>query len=130
MIALDTNVLARALIDDPAAPAQSDAVRKRLARETQLFVPAVVQAELVWVLETAFELNKSEVLALLDHLHVNRAYLLESEPAFTAALTQFRSSAAGFADCLILASARIREAALLTFDRKLGRLPGTQLLAP
>lgn len=129
MITLDTNVLARALVDDPAAPAQSDAVRKILVREHQFFIPVVVQVELVWVLETAFELNKDEILGLLDHLHVNRVFLLENEAAYSAALTEFRNGTAGFADCLILIAARGRDAALLTFDRKLGRMPGAQILA-
>ena len=129
MITLDTKVLARALVDDPAAPAQSDAVRKILVREHQFFIPVVVQVELVWVLETAFELNKDEILSLLDHLHVNRVFLLENEAAYSAALTEFRNGTAGFADCLILIAARGRDAALLTFDRKLGRMPGAQILA-
>lgn len=128
MITLDTNVLARALVDDPAAPAQCAAVRKRLAREDQVFIPVVVQVELVWVLETAFELDKAEVLAVLDHLHANRVFVLENEPAYAAALAEFRNGTTGFADDLILMAARSHNAALLTFDRKLGRLPGAQIL--
>lgn len=129
MIAPDTNVLARALVNDPKSPKQSAAARARLAREPELFIPAVVQAELVWVMETAFELTKPEVLAVLEHLHDNAAYQLENEVAFVGALSLFRTGPANFSDYLILVAARTEETPLLTFDKKLARAAGAQLLA-
>ena len=79
MIALDTNVLVRILVDNPGQPAQVDAARALASRAKQVFVPLVVQIEPVWVLESGYALSKEAVVQALEHLEVNQAFVLEDE---------------------------------------------------
>ena len=126
MIAVDTNVLVRGLVDDPGEPRQVASARAALARARQVQVSQVVQVETVWVLETAYGLPKSEVLAVLEHLRGNVGFQLQQRAQFEAALAEFRHGTADFADYLILSDSRARKSKLLTFDKRLLKSPGTQ----
>ncbi len=128
-VTLDTNVLARVMVDDSTAPAQCAAARKALAAATAVFVPQVVQIELCWILETAFGLRHAEVASVLRALQSTPRVELEHRPSFDAALAQFATDAAwGFADAMIAAAAAKQQTTLLTFDKKLARLSGTAVL--
>ena len=54
MIAVDTNVLVRLLINDPNSQTQVSLAKALLKRAGQVYVPQIVQIEMVWVLETAY----------------------------------------------------------------------------
>lgn len=126
MIAVDTNVLVRVLVDDPGQKAQVAAARSRVKRAGRVWVPQIVQAETVWVLETAYGLDRTTILRVLKHLRSNQAYVLQSEEAFASALSEFTERRADFADYLILAECRAAGHALVTFDKRLREAPGTQ----
>lgn len=130
MIAVDTNVLVRVLIDDARQRAQTDAARKRVRAAKQVFVPQIVQVECVWVLETAYRMPKEAVVGVLAHLYNNSAFVLQHTEIFLTALQWFRQNNADFADCLILAESRNEGYDLLTFDKRLGKQQGTLLLTP
>ena len=68
MIAIDTNVLVRVLIDEPSQAAHITAARALVADAGNVFVSQVVLIETVWVLESAYQLPKAEVLRALDGL--------------------------------------------------------------
>lgn len=73
MIAADTNIMVRVLVDDPEQPEQV-AIARRLASEAkQLFVAQIVAVEMVWVLQSAYKLDKSTIVQLLEHLLHNSA---------------------------------------------------------
>ena len=128
-ITLDTNVLARVLVDDPAAPAQCAAARKALAAATAVFFPQTVQIELCWVLETAFGLRHAELVRVLEALRANPRVQIEYRSTFEAVLARFSADAAwGFADCMIATAAAAHDAALVTFDKRLARLAGVPVL--
>ena len=128
MIAVDTNVLVRILVDDPGQSGQAQAARRIASEAAQLFVPQIVQVEMVWVLQSAYGMNKSDVIRALDHLLHNRAFELQAEDHFLEALGLFKDANIDFADCLILAESQAVKAPLVTFDKKLGRLSGVQLV--
>ena len=77
MIAIDTNVLVRILIDDPEEMAQTQAARKLARIAGTVYVPQIVQVECVWVLETAYHINKSDILRILEHVSENNAFILK-----------------------------------------------------
>lgn len=129
MIALDTNVLVRALVDDPTAPRQCAAARSLLGKEPEAFVPTLVQAELIWVLESTYGLDKTAIVEVLEHLRDNTAYRLQDEPQFVDALAAYIRGSAGFVDYLILVVAKANAAKLLTFDKRFARADGVQLLS-
>ena len=128
-VTLDTNVLARVLVDDAEAPEQCAAARKALASAKLVFIPQVVQIELCWLLESAFGLRHTEIANTLRVLQVNPRIELEHHEAFDATLERFAGDTAwGFADCMIAALAAKHDSKVLTFDKKLARLIGIKVL--
>jgi predicted nucleic-acid-binding protein len=59
MIAIDTNILVRLLVDDPGQPEQVRAVRILAQKTGAVYVPTIVLVECVWVLDSAYHFNKS-----------------------------------------------------------------------
>lgn len=124
MISVDTNVLVRIMIDDPGASAQMLAARELASQAGMLFVTQIVQVETVWVLQSAYEFDKTALLGILEDLRGNPAVLLEQRHRFDAALSDYRVGNADFSDCLILAASRENRAKVHTFDRRFAKLPG------
>lgn len=116
MIVADTNVWARAYLND--APAQSRKARRALAEartKEGIFVPRIVLAELAWVLRTRWE--RARVLTALEHLLQTRGVSVEAPALVQAALASTRQGKGGFADHLIAQVAFANGAAeILTFD--------------
>ncbi len=128
MITIDTNVLVRIMIDDPNETAQITAARKYIAQVGKVFIPQIVQVETVWVLCSGYKLSKKEVIALLEHLARNSAYLLEHEQRFSDALEMYRNGKADFSDYLILAAAMKKNTEVATFDKKFSRSSNVYLI--
>lgn len=124
MIAVDTNVLVRILVDDPGALLQMQAARALLVNSEALYVPQIVQVETVWVLESAYGFDKPFICKILDHLLHHPQFQLQSAESFTSAVTLFRKHSADFSDCLILTESTTQQLQLYTFDKKLGRMKG------
>lgn len=124
MIAVDTNVLIRILVDDPGATLQMQSARALLAKSEVLYVPQIVQVETVWVLESAYGFDKPATCKILDHLLQHPQFQLQAAESFEAAVTLFRRHSADFSDCLILTESINQQLKLFTFDKKLSRLKG------
>ncbi len=100
----DTNVLARALINDPGAMAQSRLAQSWLAAQVSIYVPQAVQLELVWVMDRAFGIARSDIVLLLERLSSHAAVSLQNPDAFAAGLDALREGA-DFGDGIIAAEA-------------------------
>ncbi|MDP1605151.1 MAG: type II toxin-antitoxin system VapC family toxin [Rhodocyclaceae bacterium] len=129
MVSVDTNVLVRVLVDDPDAPGQCAAARTAVAAAGEVHVAQAVQIETVWVLTGAYGLGRAALVKTLLVIANHPAFHLQRAEIFRVALQHFQSGRADFADCLILAESAAVGATLATFDRKLGKLPGTRLVA-
>lgn len=127
MIAVDTNVLIRILIDDPGAAIQMQSARALLLKSEVLYVTQIVQVETVWVLESAYGFDKPAICRILEHLLEHPQFQLQSANSFEAAATLFRQHAADFSDCLILTESTSQNLQLFTFDKKLSRLEGVEI---
>lgn len=127
MIAADTNVMVRILVDDPEQPGQVQTARKLASQAQQLYVPQIVLVEIVWVLQGSYGLNKAAIIRVLEHLLHNSAFELQAEDRFIEALGIFKESNCDFSDCLITAESRSANCTLVTFDKKLSRLSGIKL---
>lgn len=71
MIALDTNILARFYVDDPADPeatAQRPIARRILSESAQVFVPLTVVLELEWVLRAFYGFAAEDFARVTKHL--------------------------------------------------------------
>ena len=130
MIALDTNVLVRFLVqDDPEQARLAGEVIDLLTEEAPGFVSREVLVELVWVLERAYRLGRAEIAGALDGLLVSTELVIEGVDQVGPALELYRNDGFGFADLMIAAAARRAGASeVVTFDRKAARLPGVRLL--
>ncbi len=128
VLALDTNVLVRILIDDPQSAGQCAAARALASAAGEVYVSQLVQIETVWVLESAYGFARAELAAVLETLLGSQSFVLQHADVLRAALGEFRSGAADFSDYVILTQARAENIILATFDRKLGKLPGARLV--
>ncbi len=130
MIALDTNVLVRFLVQDEPLQAQlATKLIDQLTEDAQGFVSREVLIELVWVLERAYRLGRAEIAVALDGLLSATELDIEGSDELAPALELYRNDGFGFADLMIAAAARRSGASeLLTFDRQAARLPGVRLL--
>lgn len=130
MIALDTNVLVRFLVqDDPDQARVASEIIEQLTEEAPGFVSREVLVELVWVLERAYRLARAEIAGAIDGLLASTELVVEGADTIGSALELYRNDGFGFADLMIAAAARRSGATeLVTFDRKAARLPGVRLL--
>lgn len=129
MLSVDTNVLVRVLVDDPAAPEQCRSARQTLSAAGAVYVTQVVQIETVWVLASAYGLDKLVIQETLMKIAEHPAFSLQRPDAFNAALQYFQAGHGDFADCMILTESASSGHELATFDRKLGKLAGTRLVS-
>ncbi|MBG6077398.1 PIN domain-containing protein [Polaromonas sp. CG_9.11] len=119
MIGLDTNVLVRYIMQDDAPQAElATALIESLTVDEPGFVPLVALIELVWVLSSAFDLVRSQVVQALETLLLTKEIQVENAEVVWRALRLYRASAADFADCLIERSAAASGCSrTMTFDR-------------
>ncbi len=130
MIALDTNVLVRFLVD--GEPRQAKIAREfleGLTGEQPGFVCREVIVELVWVLERAYGFARERIAGVLDALIATEELRTEASDDVALAALQYGRGGAGFSDLMIAAAAqRAGAQALYTFDQKAARLPNATLL--
>jgi predicted nucleic-acid-binding protein len=122
MIALDTNVLVRFVVeDDPRQSARAAAlIEGAIARRERLFVAHVVLCELVWVLGRAYGRSKPDIVALLGGILGSAQIVVEGSDLAHHALARYASGGADFADYLIAERASVAGcAAVATFDKVL-----------
>lgn len=120
MIALDTNVIVRFLVqDDPQQSAEADAIIARLTPDTPGFLSREVMVELVWVLERAYRLPRSDIAASVDGLLSSHELVVEAADRVGLAVERYRHGGAGFSDHMIALSARDSGCTVIySFDRK------------
>jgi len=128
VIAADTNVWARAYLNDDAAQAGKSRYALASARSAGgVFVPLLVLAELSWVLRGRWD--RVRVLSAIESLLQTRGVVVESPALAWRALEACRKGAAGFADHLIREVAIESGASeLITFDKAFGRVAGVRRL--
>ena len=132
MIALDTNVLVRFLVDDE--PRQAETAREfleQLTGEQPGFVCREVVVELVWVLERTYGFSRERIAGVLDALIATEELRIEASDDVARAAVRYGRGSAGFSDLMIAAAAqRAGAQALYTFDQKASQIPNATLLKP
>lgn len=128
MIAADTNIWARAYLNDDPAQSKTARASIKMACETDgVFVPLLVLAELAWVLRSRWE--RERVLQTLEEIFKTDGVVVESLNTAERALATARASAAGFADLLIAeVSLSAGASEIITFDKVFGRQPRARRL--
>jgi predicted nucleic-acid-binding protein len=130
MIGLDTNVLARYILqDDPKQSARAGRLIESCTPDDTGWVSTISIVELVWVMESTYELTRAQISQGIVGLLVSRELVVENAEEVTRALRSYQRSRADFADCLIAqfaARAGCRET--FTFDALAARDAGMTLL--
>ena len=127
MIALDTNVLVRYLVeDDPRQCALATAMIDRaIANDEALFVSDVVVCETVWVLSISYGIARGEIGTLLHDLFRARHLEFAATDQLMRALDAYVAGKGDFADYLIREHARAGECeSVATFDKVLWKETG------
>lgn len=128
MIAVDTNVLLRRLLDDD--PDQSERARRLFERAETILIPDVVLAETIWTLEgKRYKAVRDDLVAMVTGLLEEPNIVFESRQAVWSALNEYIDAppvrtAAGMrtAD---LADALVVSKAVITAQRRGERYDGT-----
>lgn len=123
MIVADTNLWARALLNDDKSQARK--ARKALAEARSkggVFVPLIVLADLAWVLRGKWE--RDRVLSTIESLLLTRGVTVESPTLALNALTATWKGHGGFTDHLIAEVGFANGAGeVITFDDKFSKSP-------
>ena len=131
MIALDTNVLVRYLVEDDEkqTAAAASAIERAVAAGEELFVPDLVLCETVWVLAASYKVARAAIVATLRDLLRAKHLAFASSDQLTRALDAYARGKGDFADYLIRENARAAGCdEVLTFVRAL--LHDTGFAAP
>ena len=102
MIGLDTNVLARFLLDDDVeqSPAARKAIQRAIAAGERVAICAPMFLELEWVLRSRDGANKGSTVAMLRQLLELHDVEVIEESAVEMALEKYESKNVDFAECL------------------------------
>ena len=119
MIGLDTNVLVRYIMQDDARQSPlATRLIESLSAESPGFVPLVSVVKLAWVLSSAYELDRGQIVQAFESLLRTKEIAVERAEIVWKALRVFQRADADFADCLIERSAAVAGCErTMTFDR-------------
>jgi predicted nucleic-acid-binding protein len=129
VIALDTNILIRLLLDDDSQQTETVVrfIDQQLSEAGPGWVAAIVIVELIWVMERTYGRSRAEISASLRNLLDAREIRIEHDVLLREALAL---PAEGIADALIHLIGKAAGCShTVTFDQRFARLPGVELLA-
>ena len=118
---IDTNLLVRYLINDDQKKAEAvDNLLDRAAKgEVRIIVPSVVIAELVWVLESFYQLKADAILELAEAIINTSGLDVTDKSTIISALRLYRSKNIDFIDAWIIEFAKERGVkTIYTFDKR------------
>lgn len=130
MIGLDTNVLVRYIMQDDAKQATlANKLIEGLTEAAPGYVSLVGIVELVWVLESAYDLNRWQITEALRSLLSVNVFKVDRVAVVAAAIRAYADGTADVADCLIERSSALAGCrCTMTFDRVAAKTGGMVLI--
>lgn len=126
---LDTSVLIRHLTGDP--PAQARRATAYLRRANKLLLPDLIVAEVVYVLESFYEVKRQQVAELARAIIGFPVVVVVDEPLLLRALEVYELERLDFADAYLVASAEASGVGTIaSFDREIDRIATVQRVEP
>jgi predicted nucleic acid-binding protein len=119
-VLLDTNVLVRHLTGDPEDQAGRATAFLRAA--DRLALPALVVAELVYVLESVYGRSREEIAVLVRAILAHPPVVAPEEPTLLRAVELYETRGVHFAEAYLAALAERRDGRVASFDRDLDRI--------
>ena len=121
MKGIDTNILVRFLVGDDEIQAQKvyELFKKIESENRSLFVPLPVVLELIWVLESAYEISREEIVDSISDMLLMPILKFEHQSALQQFTYFARKNGDDLSDLLIAFSAKEQGCEnVLTFDQK------------
>jgi predicted nucleic-acid-binding protein len=130
MIGLDTNVLVRyIMLDDAKQSALANKLIEGLTEASPGYFSLVGIVELVWVLESAYDLTRQLVTVALRNLLAVNVFRVDRVAVVASALRTYAEGTADVADCLIERSSALAGCrCTMTFDRAAAKTGGMVLI--
>jgi predicted nucleic-acid-binding protein len=130
MIGLDTNVLVRYIMqDDAKQSALANKLIEGLTEDSPGYISLVAIVEMVWVLESAYDLTRQQVTAALRSLLSVNVFKIDRVAVVASALRSYAEGTADVADCLIERSSALAGCrCTMTFDRAAAKTGGMVLI--
>lgn len=128
---LDTNVLVRHLTGDPPALARRATRLLEKASPGELLLADLVVAELVYVLESGYELDRPAVAVAARAAVTFPAVSVADADLLLRAIEVYETDRLDFAEAYLVASAeRTGVATVISFDKAVRRVPSVTLIEP
>ena len=132
-VVVDTNLLVRYLTeDDPAKAMAVDALLKKASQgKIKILLPSVVAAELVWVLESFYQMSREQISELVDAILQTPGIEVQDEAIILAATRLYGQTNIDFVDAWIIEFAKalgVRK--IHTFDTKHFKNTGMEVSHP
>lgn len=125
---LDANVVIRYLVNDDGAKAER--FRQLLKRnDLELLLNDVIVAEIVWVLESYYQISKKEIIEKLQAL-LAVPVVKANVVLITRALDLFAKHNVDYVDAYIASVAQGDAIEVISYDRDLDKLPATKRSEP
>lgn len=126
---LDTNVLIRHLTGDP--PDMAERATAALSSAEQLLLTDLVLAECVYVLESFYEVERTQVAELMRAAIALPSVAVIDVSLLLRALEVYEIDRLDFAEAYLVASAEVTgTGAILSFDRSIDRVQTTSRIEP
>lgn len=120
---VDTNIIVRLLVgDDKSLQKKAIGIFKQAELgERTLMVKSVVVAEACFVLESFYKKSKEEIAGVLK-VFINQKWLVIKERKILNFTWQWYLQGFHFVDSYLLATAKVNQEKILTFDKKLQKI--------
>ena len=121
MIGIGTNILVRFLVGDDTRQASKvyKLFKKAEEEKTEFFIPLLVVMELMWVLESAYEIDRSNIIDSISQLILMPIFQFENLSAIQNFVVEAQESKFDLSDLLIAQTAKVKGCeTVLTFDKK------------
>lgn len=126
---VDTNILVRHLTGDP--PELAERATAFLASAEELLLPDLIVAELVYVLESFYEVPPDEVARLAAAVIAFEPIRTLDPATLLRALEAYAAHSIDFAEAYLVAQAESSGVgAVASFDRSIDRVPTLQRVEP
>ena len=116
---VDANIILRYLIADVA---EATAQAQQIIERKPVFVPTEVLAEVVYVLERVYHVERPQISSTLLELLKNPNVSVANLPVLQTALLKYKTKKLDFVDLLLYGYHKIEGATINTFDKKLNKL--------
>ena len=126
---VDTNILVRHLTGDP--PDLAARATRFLAEADQLLLTDLVLAEMVYVLESFYEVQRERVAELARSVVAFPAMLTVDDALLLRTIELYEVERLDFADAYLVASAEATGVGVVaSFDQRIDRVPSIRRIEP